>query len=332
MEYRKYIIIILGHIFLLSCTFEKNEIDSRGFSENGIYGAFYNHKYKKIFAGNGMGELMVFDDKFELIDKKVLAKGPVSTCISSPDNEFMANTSADGTLYIWKVSKEGIKLNFHSDLHHGYSMTCMFSPKMNYLFSSGSDSSIVILDLETKTVLKRIKSDWGVIHFAWFSADEKYLLWGDSYGYLYKTDLVSWVSSKVRLDETAINCLVANEKMDEIIAVSDLGMLYILDFEKLSVSQRLIVSNSRAFVVEYLDIAENIIITSDENGEFKLYERNEDLFHLSSTISAHEGICCTIIYNDDKTKLLSGGQDGWIKEWSINDFRLINKIDTKGFE
>jgi WD40 repeat protein len=200
------------------------------------------------------------------------------------------------------------------------------------LFSSGSDSSIVILDLETKTVLKRIKSDWGVIHFAWFSADEKYLLWGDSYGYLYKTDLVSWVSSKVRLDETAINCLVANEKMDEIIAVSDLGMLYILDFEKLSVSQRLIVSNSRAFVVEYLDIDENIIITSDENGEFKLYERNEDLFYLTSTISAHEGICCTIIYNDDKTKLLSGGQDGWIKEWSINDFRLINKIDTKGFE
>lgn len=331
MKYSKYIFIIIGHFFLLSCNSTSREINSDGFYSTGIYGAFYNDKYKKIFAGNGAGELMVFDDGMNLIQQENLAIGPVSTCISSPNDEYMVNTSSNGVLYVWKVSKTGISLAYSKDLHEGYSMTCMFSPDMKYIFSTGSDSSLVILDWSNREIFKKIKSQKGVIHFAWFTSDSKSILWGDSNGFLHITSLVDWKSNSLKLDKSELNCMVSNNLLNEVIAVSDSGYLYIINFKNFEVIQSIKVSNARIFVVEYLDLEENRIITADENGQFTIFERTHDGFVMKESIQGHSGICCTIIYNKNKTKILSGGQDGWIKEWNSENFELLNQLNTQDF-
>lgn len=328
MKYSKYIFIILGHIFLLSCASEKNKTNSDGFSNNGIYGAFYNDKYKKIFAGNGIGDLMVFDNKMNIIQKESLAIGPVSTCISSPNDEYMANTSANGVLYVWKVSDSGLTPAFSKGLHNGYSMTCMFSPDMKYIFSTGSDSTLVLLDWDERKVIKSIKSANGVIHFAWFTADSKNVIWGDSNGWLHTTGLHDWSTESLQLDQSAINCMVSNNQSTEVIAVTDFGNLYLVDFYTFELIQKIELGSSRVFVVEYLDLEENEIITADELGQFNIFKRTQKGFVKKDVIQAHEGICCTIIYNKNKTKLISGGQDGWIKEWNTDNFEVLKEVNT----
>lgn len=307
------------HLFVVSCN-SKNSID---FNDKGIYGAFFNDKYQRIFAGNGKGELYILDYNLNVLSKKQLAHGPVATCISSPDNEYMINTSGDGTLYIWKVSSDSIALHYKNKIHNTASMTCLFSPKMNYVVSTGHDSTVVVLEWETKKELYRLKSNFGTVRFAWFSYDENYLLWADDKGYFYKTDL-EFGTTQIRLiDNTAINCMVSNTDNTEIVASGENGYVYVLDFKSLDIKEQFKAHKGSAFVAELYDCERRKIATSGYDGYLTFWERRNKQYELETKIKAHNGPCCTLIYNDDCTKLLSGGQDGYLKIWDTKSKKIL---------
>lgn len=305
---------------LFSCKNSKN-IE---FNENGIYGAFFNDKYQHYFVGNGKGELLVLDYNFNFIEKKQFAYGPVATCISSPNNDYMINTSGDGTLYIWKVTKDSLSIYYKEKIHNSASMTCLFSPLMNYAVSTGHDSAVVVLDWKNKSVIRKLRSNYGTIRFAWFSYDDKYLLWADDKGYFYKTETNTWDTKQKKITNAAINCMVTNLDNSEIVCAAENGNIYLLNFINLEIMQEFKAHQGSAFVAELYDCERKKISTSGYDGYLTFWEKDsKGIYKYVKKIKAHKSPCCTLYYNDDCTKLLSGGQDGWIKLWNTNG-KLLN--------
>ncbi|MCB9211718.1 MAG: hypothetical protein H6609_20335 [Ignavibacteriales bacterium] len=314
-----FICFFIFQSLFYSCKNNKN-ID---FNENGIYGAFFNDKYQKYFVGNGKGELFTFDYNLKLIDKKQFAYGPVATCISSSDNEYMINTSGDGTLYIWKVYQGSLSIYYKSKLHNSASMTCLFSPQMNYAVSTGHDSSVVVLDWKNKQILNRLKSPYGTIRFAWISYDDQYLIWADDNGYLFNTSIKTWKTIEKKVSHFAINCMVTNLNNSEIIIADEDGSIGILDFNTLNTKEKLKAHHGSAFVGELYDKDRLKIATSGNDGYLTFWARENNKYKLQKKIKAHNSPCCTLYYNDNCTQLLSGGQDGYIKIWDAETLELL---------
>ncbi len=319
-NYNNIIFLIFFIQFILSCK-DNNYIQ---FNEKGIYGAFFNDKYQKQFIGNGKGELFIVDNDFKIVDKKQFAYGPVATCISSPDNNYMINTSGDGTLYIWKVYKDSLILFYKNKIHNSASMTCLFSPLMNYAVSTGHDSTVVVLDWKNKYVSHQLKSPHGTIRFAWFTYDDKFLLWADDKGYFYKTFIETSKTQVYKITNCAINCIVTTLDNSEILTATDNGNMYVLDFSSLKIKQCLSSHNGAAFVAEYYNPNRTKIASSGYDGYLTFWKKNKKgQYHLLNKIKAHDSPCCTLYYNDDCTQLLSGGQDGYIKLWDSKSLKLL---------
>lgn len=321
-----YFIFILSVqcTFFTACKGKKNI----SFNENGIYGAFFNDKYKKIFAGNGKGQLFVFNDSLKIITIKQFAHGPVATCISSPDNEYMINTSGDGTLYIWKVTYDSVEILYKNKVHNSASMTCLFSPEMNYAVSTGHDSAVVVIDWKHKSVLQKLSSDSGTVRFAWFSYDDKYLFWADDKGFLYKTDTETWKSLKKRISKRSINCIVSNMTNSEILVSSDDNNVYVLEFTSLEIIQVIKAHTGPVYVAEFFNKEQTELATCGYDGCITKWKKINNIYTIENKIEAHNGPCCTLYYNDNGTRLMSGGQDGWLKIWESKNLKLLNSINV----
>lgn len=315
--------LIVQCAFLTTCKAKKNIC----FNERGIYGAFFNEKYNKIFAGNGNGTLFVLNDSLRLITQKQFADGPVATCISSADNEYMINTSGDGTLYIWKVSVDSIALYYKNKTHSAASMTCLFSPKMKYAVSTGHDSTVVVLDWKNKSIIKRLYAATGTVRFAWFSYDDKYLFWADDNGFLYKTETETWKTFKKRISPNAVNCIVSDMNNLEIVVSSDDNNVYVLNFLNLKIIQIIKAHKGPVYVAEYLNDKQTEIATCGYDGYITKWKKMDNIYTLEDKTEAHNGPCCTLYYNNDRTRLMSGGQDGWLKIWDSKSLKLLNSVN-----
>lgn len=325
MKKKYYVIFTFQFLLLYACKDRFNSTKFINFNDNGIYGAFFNDKYHKIFVGNGKGQLFVLDYNLRILEKKQFSHGPVATSICSQDNEYVINTSGDGTIYIWKVFEDSISLYYKDKIHHSASMTCMFSPKMNYAVSTGHDSTILVLDWRRKKVLNVLKSKFGTIRFAWFSNDDNFLFWADDKGYLYKTIIAEhWNTTNIKISNNAVNCVVTNLDNTELLLAVESGKVLVVDFKTLKIIQVLNAHKGATFVAEYYDIERKKIATSGYDGNLTFWSRDKHgIYSLENKIKAHNGPCCTLYYNDNCTQLITGGQDGYVKIWDIKSFKLL---------
>jgi len=328
-RYEKYKIVCLMVFQLLlvySCKYTKtNRIE---FNEKGVYGAFFNDKYNRIFAGNGRGELFTLDYDLNVLSAHQLAYGPVATSICSSDNEYMVNTSGDGVLYVWEVLPDSLSLVYKEKLHDAPSMTCLFSPEMNYVVSTGHDSAVVVIDWQQKKILQRLKSAYGAIRFAWFSYDDKRLYWADEKGYLYVTRTDNWNTIKKRISKDAINCLTSNLDDTEMVLSDFKGKIWVVKLPELSVIQVLDAHDGAAFVAEYYDVEKTKVASTGNDGYINIWYKENGKYKKIKSVKAHNSPCCTLFYNDSGDRLLSGGQDGWIRVWDAKTLSLIKEVNV----
>ena len=108
----------------------------------------------------------------------------------------------------------------------------------------------------------------------------------------------------------------------------DGGNIFAIDVQRFSVIQTIKAHKGQAFVVEYFDADKKKVASIGNDGILKKWRKVDGNYILDKEVKAHNSPCCTLFYNDDGTKLLTGGQDGWLKIWDAKSMQLIMGLNT----
>jgi WD40 repeat protein len=323
---KKYYWILLQLALLSGCKSNK----TYNFNAEGVYGAFFNERTEYVYAGKGNGELILYDPALKEVDRHPFAAGPVSTCISSPDGKYMVNTTADGRLSIWDVSGNVLKPVWEKQLHRSAAWTCLFSPAQHYVLSTGADSTIIVLRWPELTVKANVRSGSGSIRFGWISHDEEDLLWVTEGGFLVRRNLETQVTDSVLVAPAPLNCVVSDKRKHRMLVAADNGNIYMLDYLSMQAEQVVEAHEGPAYVAEFWDTANTRVSSCGADGYVRTWILDEPggRYVPDHAVKAHNGVSCTLYYNAAGDKLLSGGQDGWLKIWDAASLELINSVHT----
>ena len=330
-NHKKIYYVFILHLLLIGC--KNKRVD---FNKNGIYAAFYDDKYKKIFVGNGDGDIKAFSYDLKLISKKKIAPSSnknfniIDMRISNLGNRLI-NTSNSGTVYIWNVTNlDSITLFSKDKLHNSSSLNCGFDHNDRFAVSTGNDSSIVVRDFDNPNQYKKLSNTFGPIRFVWFSYDSKFLYSCNEKGYIHITDTDSWTTTNLKIADCAINCLVCNKTNSTFVCALDNGEIKIVDFKTLKTIQTIKGHNGPTYVTEYYDVDREKISSTGFDGYIRTWKIENGIYVLDKEVLGHNSPCCTLFYNDLGTELLSGGQDGYIKRWDSKSLKLIKSVNVNG--
>lgn len=301
------------------------------FNKNGIYAAFLNEKYNQIYAANGNNQLLVLNNQLELMQKIDLPTehNSASICVVdmrvAPNNELLMNSSCDGSVFVWQVTENGLQQKFSDKLHVGSASNCAISQSGKLGVSTGIDSTIIIRDLENGELVKQMKSDYGIVRMVWFTYDDKLLYWTDAGGYIHITDLDNLEHKTHKLSEHPINCLVSNLDNSKIAFADEAGMVRVYETGQMKRQHVFQAHEGPAFVAAFWDLDRTKIATIGADGDIRLWKLMDGSYEMENEVQAHEGFACTLFYNQASTQVISGGQDGVVKLWTVPALELIQE-------
>jgi len=116
----------------------------------------------KVVASNNTGKCFVWKlaerdtSKFDPLQKIEAHKTYLLKCLFSPDNKYLATTSADHTVKIWNVKDFSLAKTLTG--HQRWVWDCIFSADSAYLVTASSDQVARLWDLSQGETIRTYNS------------------------------------------------------------------------------------------------------------------------------------------------------------------------------
>jgi uncharacterized caspase-like protein len=151
--------------------------------------AFALQPNNKFFAvSTASGEVKIVDAAQLAIVKTIQdCKTPISTLSYSPDGKYVTAGTQNGTIYLWDAQSGALKTTF---TQKGMIKAVAFAPKEPWLACASADSSLVIYDVATAAIRKKMVEADGFVSFVSFVNNET-LITGTSKGLLKSWKVLS---------------------------------------------------------------------------------------------------------------------------------------------
>ncbi len=251
-------------------------------------------------------------------------KAVVMQAVFSNDQNLIASVSLDKTLNIWDAKSGNII--HHLAGHTGAVRSVKFNFDNQKIITASADSTMILWDAKTGTILHRFKGHKSAVNSACFSPDGKKIISAsrDSSAIIWNTETGD-VLAKIPIGSIGLFANF-NLKGDRFIVVGQ-KLAYVYETSSF---KKLFELQPDKFFYGHADIenAANLILTSDMNGNVKVWSDNGKLI---DDFKAHDDITTSAIISNDNKAILTSSYDHTLKLWNLNNkSKIITFVPITG--
>ena len=218
-----------------------------------------------------------------LADTVRVSESPLDAVAISPDGVFVATGGRDNLIRIWEITESGESLALELSGHSDRIVDLTYSPDGRLLASASADMTVRVWDFFTLISLGTASSDQPL------------------YTIEQHTDIVTGVAF------SADGTFVTSSSWDATIwiGLTETGeTAVVLDHFGIPV-----------WGLEFLPDESLTLATAGEDGAIWLWGLGEE--SSLTNLAGHDGPIMSMSFNDDGTKLVSGGMDGRVHYWDL---------------
>jgi len=243
----------------------------------------------------------------------------------SPDGNYLASGSSDGTIKIWNVNDGSLIRTLTG--HIGYVYSVSYSPDGNYL-ASGSiiDGTIKIWNVNDGSLIRTLTGHTNGVNSVSYSPNGNYIASGsyDKTIKIWNVNDGSLIRSLTGLDNSSVLAVSYSPDGSQIAG----GYGYDKTIKVWNVNDGSLIRTLTGHVgwvnsVSYSPDGNNIASGSSDYT-IKIWNVNNG--SLIRTLMGHNDAVLSVSYNSDGSQIASGSYDGTLKIWNVNDGSLISSL------
>jgi len=249
----------------------------------------------------------------------------VNSISFSPNGEYLASGSGDGTIKIWSLYKGTFKFLLTPEKQDRIYLVA-FSPDNNYFVStSGWERAIKLWQRKKErfSLLHTHKVSCHIRSLA-FSPDGKYLIYGSDQ-LLSKLQIENNQLRFLRGREGNVSSLAFSPD-SKCIACGQENKLIIRSVGSLKRLQTIQAHENGIYSVVFSP-DQKYVASGSGDKTITIWEKSNDQYVLHQTLKDHAGSVTSVSFLSDSKHLVSGSSDGTIKIWQLNN-NLFASIQT----
>lgn len=262
---------------------------------------------KSIYAACDNGDVRVFDFTTLASTGRFRTSSEVDDISFSPDGKFVAFSALDGVLTMLDVEKGNHFILLKSD--SGFKCAD-FSKTGEELILCGVDSTLRMADTVSKDIVE-FKGHTGSVNDAFFINEQAIVSCGDD-GTIRIWDVLTKSEIKSFVTDEALVKVAASKDGKTIIAGSENGAVYIVNFENMAFQGKFVQHNSSIVSLEFSD-DDGYFISSERERKTVVWD-NKLMIPLFS-LEGHKNSIAGSLFANNSGNILTAGAEGFIRIW-----------------
>ena len=297
---------------------ENKEVNCLNWKKKRVCAAIWSHDKKQIITANSSPQILVFSYEGKNVEYSIQLDAIITNIILSHDSMYLYGCNGGNNIYVCNLHEKRLDPIIETDTKHH---VLAFNHDSTIMYS-GDDSNIIVWNIATKEIKKRLKVNTSSVICLVLLANQKILISGGNDGKIEFLNLeqinfnlcIEEKNSTIRSME-----LFSNEKF--LVVVYDSAKIKVVNVLEMKTEYEFNGPGGQ-FCCKMLN--ETTLIMGDNQfiRFMNLPEKKEEF-----SIKAHTDTICSILLDISKDTLISFSSDETIKS-----FKISNKSEQESYQ